>query len=338
MNFDMNGNLQEATPGVFYLTNIFGSMNYPEIAETIMDELMASEIAFILDTLGILETFPHRSIYLNPLRDMHVDMSKILSLDKKEYTTIVLGKKLRNFVNKIKKPRVYWETKARRSGPTEMIIDSKPDLVWVACISVNFIAKMRWIMNGVRATPPRSGDMWGTIDRYVGSEVIIQPKEVVRYVLDRHFSPYDTGMRSSVRDVLLQPTFRDTDGRDDSIAVGHAKVNVDWSMELFRNHKSQRVRVQYMLPLVDPGAVHTPVDTEVDWPWAPGDMLDPDAQMPKKDTISLLYMIQNWEHMMVDDDATTNFERIMIATGVVPPSDVPRFTHRCVQLSIPTSN
>lgn len=52
------------------IKTLFGTMRYPEVAEMIMSMITASELAYVLDMLGIKDTFPYNHKFFNPPREV----------------------------------------------------------------------------------------------------------------------------------------------------------------------------------------------------------------------------------------------------------------------------
>ena len=52
------------------IKTLFGTMRYPEVAEMIMSKITASELAYVLDMLGIKDTFPYNHKFFNPPREV----------------------------------------------------------------------------------------------------------------------------------------------------------------------------------------------------------------------------------------------------------------------------
>ena len=52
------------------IKTLFGTMRYPKVAEMIMKTTTMSELAYILDMLGIKDTFLYNHKFFNPPREV----------------------------------------------------------------------------------------------------------------------------------------------------------------------------------------------------------------------------------------------------------------------------
>lgn len=237
---------------------ILGTKIYPEIAEEIMWRITASELAYVLDLLGILDTFPYKRAYLNPLRDMDPCMEINKLAPPHMYTTLIIGPDMDRFMMRIKKPKIYWGVmECRYKSPIErgLMNDIK---AWVVCINRRFGETVSTITSTIADSPDDTA--------------VIQPGKI-----HMEMNPYEIPS-TSMTDIAMTtispsgsmcPITRVSSFAFDIgtarrnmiggfIKVGNTSVAMNWDRLLFRKGDAQPVKFAYINAYDEHLRVHHP--------------------------------------------------------------------------------
>lgn len=132
---------------VEFWTSVFTNTSFYGVATAIMDELKASELAYVLDLLGILNIFPYGKKYLNPLRDLDPCTTLFDDLIKQNYTVLLMGPNLKKLVKRIKEPRKYWWTMKYMYKESYLIKEANNIKLWPVAVHPKAVTLMRKIEN-----------------------------------------------------------------------------------------------------------------------------------------------------------------------------------------------
>lgn len=257
----------------------FGTMRYPEIAEKIMNEITASELAYVLDILGIKNGFPYGDKYLNPLREVDPSMKLFDSLTERGFFTFIIGPNLDKLVMRIKHPKIYWGVMERKYKSSPIKLKAMNTIkMWIMSPHTDFETMLRWLKDVnpfilVDNTSVQHATK-GTWINAFDNEIMVQPKRLVTdmsgstlvdaLLRKRENDTLDMAFHmiypdiSSVELYMFMPS--KTLNKKDSVQIGHEEISMDWSERLFRHSFSMTHinNFMYINPLHEPLDVHRP--------------------------------------------------------------------------------
>lgn len=251
---------------------VFGTMNYPMIAEPIMNEIKASELAYVLDVLGILHIFPYTREYLNPLRDF--DSYDLIreSAPKETHTTLMIGPNLDMLVRRITHPKIYWATIERKHVNNYMRKFASEVKVWIVCISRDMNSSVESLRIATRPTINITPMLMQGSRVVFENNLMIQPeivyaqtnmrnKGIVRAdgCTEINDSRYATRcVIANTKSFAFNSRFDSMNMTSDFIAMGDTMVGVPWSKKLFTTERKNDFEFVYINPFVEPHRVHRP--------------------------------------------------------------------------------